>query len=200
MSKKANDISNLAPVVLTAAVVLSFTSCKQEDVQEPAEPEVKQMQSICELAATECYYHNVYKYKVETEKKVLLMTQKTKKHFWLEYTGVVTYGIDASQLTLSFDGETVEINLPEAKVLRYKIDLTSLSEDSYVVDKDSEKIGADELSAALASAQETMKTKAEADTEQIQEAQNRVKKLLTAYVDSISEVSGKEYTIKWNMV
>lgn len=71
-------------------MTLSLAACgdkKEEENTANVEPEVTQMQSICELSVMECYYHNVAKY-FEEDAEGFLFWEKDKK-FWIEYSGIV---------------------------------------------------------------------------------------------------------------
>ena len=102
--------------LLTSAVlILSCTACQKKEQLPKVEPQISQMRSICELAVMECYYHNVAKYQEEDAAGFLLW--KKDKHFWIEYSGVVELGIDASRLSMEVSGDEVTITIPAAKVL-----------------------------------------------------------------------------------
>ena len=64
----------------------------------------------------QCYYHNVAKYKEENASGFWLWAKD--KHFWIEYSGVVTLGIDTSQVYMEIDGDTVTIT-PNHKLLHF---------------------------------------------------------------------------------
>ena len=115
------------------------------------EPKISQMKAICELAVMDCYYHNVAKFREENAEGVLFWQKD--KHFWIEYSGVVSLGIDVSQVTVEVDDTLVTITIPEAEVLRCQVDSDKLSEDSYIVAKNSAKISAEDEVAAFAQAQ-----------------------------------------------
>ena len=126
------------------------------------EPKISQMKAICELAVMDCYYHNVAKFREENAEGVLFWQKD--KHFWIEYSGVVSLGIDVSQVTVEVDDTLVTITIPEAEVLRCQVDSDKLSEDSYIVAKNSAKISAEDEVAAFAQAQADLEATAAADT------------------------------------
>ena len=159
------------------------------------EPKAAQMRSICELATMECYYHNVAKYKEENASG-MLWWQKDR-HFWMEYAGVVTIGIDASLLNIEVKGEDVMITIPPAKVLGCKVDETTLTKDSFIVAKDSAKVEAKHQSEAFKSSKEKLESEAKSNLALLATAQQRVQKLLEDYVVNIGNSVGKTYKIKW---
>lgn len=170
-------------------------TAEQQEAQIEMEPELSQMRSICELAAVDCYYHNVAKY-MEEDAEGILFWKKDRK-FWVEYSGVVRLGIDASRLGMQVDGDVVTISIPPAKVLGCKVDETSLNEDSFIVAKDSAKVEAEHQTEAFKETQGKMEQLANEDTAMLNNAEQRVQELLTGYVKNIGSLVGKEYQIKW---
>ena len=115
-------------VLLALVLSLTLASCGMGTSKVPnMEPEVSQMKAICELAVMDCYYHNVAKFK-EEDAEGFLFWQKDKQ-FWIEYSGVVTLGVDVSQVTMEVEDTQVTITLPAAKVLSCKVDSSSLTKD-----------------------------------------------------------------------
>ena len=155
-------MKRLTAMLLCALTLLACAACggKEEAVPEIA-PQVSRMRSICELAVMECYYHNVAKYMEEDAAGIWLW--KKDKHFWIEYSGVVELGVDASLVSMELQGDTVTITLPEARVLSCTVDSSSLTEDSFIVDKSSAKITAGDETAAFAQAQARMEEHAAGD-------------------------------------
>ena len=184
-------------VCFLACAVLagSLIACGDSVQKNTMEPETSQMKAICELAVMDCYYHNVAKFKDEDAAGILFWQKD--KHFWIEYSGVVSLGIDASQVALEVDDTLVTITIPEAKVLRCQVDSNELSEDSYIVAKDSARISAEDEVAAFAQAQADLEETAASDTALLSSAQQRAQDLLEEYVQNIGEAVGKDYTIQW---
>ena len=172
-------------VILIIIMCFSSVSCAKE-IKNIA-PETSQMKSICELAVMECYYHNVAKYKEENATGMLLW--KKDRHFWMEYAGVVTIGI--------VEDENVTIIIPPAKVLGCKVDETTLTEDSFIVAKNSAKVEAEHQTEAFKSAKDKLESEAKSNFTLLAAAQQRVQKLLEDYVTNIGNSVGKTYKIKW---
>ena len=180
-------------VLLTIIMILSFVSCgKNEPLPEP---EFTQMKNIAELAVMECYYHNVAK----DYKKVdsVFKFQDKYKHFWIEYEGIVKYGIDAEHLEIIADGDIVTIALPAAKVLSAKINSEKLTPDCYIVDKDSVKITVEDELDAFNQAQSEFLENSAKDEVMLANAQQRAQLLLEEYVKNIGTLFNKTYTIQW---
>ena len=176
-------------------IIICFFCAACAKQSKSIEPKAAQMRSICELATMECYYHNVAKYKEENASG-MLWWQKDR-HFWMEYAGVVTIGIDATQLSIEVEDENVTIIIPPAKVLGCKVDETTLTEDSFIVAKNSAKVEAEHQTEAFKSAKDKLESEAKSNFTLLAAAQQRVQKLLEDYVTNIGNSVGKTYKIKW---
>lgn len=188
-------MKKLMCLLVCAALSVSLVSCGAAEEKPSMEPKISQMKAICELAVMDCYYHNVAKFREENAEGILFWQKD--KHFWIEYSGVVSLGIDVSQVTVEVDDTLVTITIPEAEVLRCQVDSDKLSEDSYIVAKNSAKISAEDEVAAFAQAQADLEATAAADTALLLSAQQRAQALLEEYVENIGEAVGKDYTIQW---
>ena len=108
-------------LLLTAFLIISFTACgESSENKKITEPKVSQMKSICELAVMDCYYHNVAKYNEKNASGWWLWTQD--KEFWIEYSGIVTLGVDVSLVSMEIDGDKDEDGniIPETIYIRFK--------------------------------------------------------------------------------
>lgn len=168
---------------------------KEESQQNDIQPEASQMKTICELATMDCYYHNVAKYNAEDVSGVLWW--KKDRKFWIEYAGVVTVGIDATQVNIEIAEDVVTITIPPAKILGCKVDESTLTTDSFIVAKDSAEVEAEHEIEAFREAQAKMEQQASEDTVLLANAQQRAQELLEGYVKNVGDCVGKEYQIKW---
>lgn len=183
-------------ILISAVLTLSLAACSDtEPAPVDMEPKTSQMKAICELAVMDCYYHNVAKYELKDAEGFLWWTKD--KNFWIEYSGVVTIGIDVSRVTVEVDGTKVTISIPAAEVLRYTVDSSSLTEDSYIVAKDSAAIEAEDEIAAFSVAQADLEATASQDTALLASAQQQAQQLLEDYINNIGKATGKSYTIEW---
>ena len=180
-------------VILIIIMCFSSVSCAKE-IKNIA-PETSQMKSICELAVMECYYHNVAKYKEENATGMLWWEKD--RHFWMEYAGIVAIGVDTSLMNIEVEDENVTITIPPAKVLGCKVDETTLTEDSFIVAKNSAKVEAEHQTEAFKSAKDKLESEAKSNFTLLAAAQQRVQKLLEDYVTNIGNSVGKTYKIKW---
>ena len=182
-------------VTFSVIICASCSNLPKEENPMDVEPQLSQIQSICELAVMECYYHNVAKFLEEDASGVLWW--KKDKHFWIEYSGIVKFGIDVSLVNIEVNDSQITITLPEAEVQSCMVDSSSLTEDSYIVDKNSADIDAEDEIFALAEAQKKLEELASNDKTLLAEAQQRAQILIRDYVANLGNIGGKTYTIKW---
>ena len=189
-------MKKLMCILISAVLSLSLAACSDtEPAPVDMEPQTSQMKTICELAVMDCYYHNVAKYELKDAEGFLWWTKD--KNFWIEYSGVVTLGIDVSRVTVEIDGTKVTISIPAAEVLSCTVDSNSLTEDSYIVAKDSAAIEAEDEIAAFSVAQADLEATASQDTALLASAQQQAQQLLEDYITNIGKATGKSYTIEW---
>ncbi len=185
--------------IIAIMVMICFCgACGKKEVENeisPIEPQIMQMRSICNLATLECYYRNVAKYMEEDATGVLFW--KKDKQFWMEYSGIITLGIDASKVSMEVEGDQVTIYIPPAQIFGCKVDENSLSEDTVFVAKKSADVTAEDQIEAFANAQENMFQVASNDKTLLASAQQRAQRLLEDYVNNIGRSVGKTYKINW---
>lgn len=188
-------VKRIIALLLLSGSLLMTASCRATQEPPDIEPELSEMKAICELSVMDCYYHNVAKY-FEEDADGILWWQKDKR-FWIEYGGIVKLGIDASLVNVDVQGEQVTITMPEAKVLSCSVNQDELSQDSYIVARDSAKIKAEDEIRAFRDAQAQLEETASNDAAMLLNAQERAKKLLEDYVKNIGALTGKAYSIQW---
>ncbi len=189
-----NNIKRPATLVLAIMMNIILSSCTVIK-KGNFEPEFTQMKSITELAALECYFHNVAKFQEKDASGVFIW--KKDKNFWIEYSGIVKFGIDPSLLNIEVKNELVTIKIPKAEILDSSIDRNSLSKASFIVEKDSAKIKAQDEKDAMKVAQINMEEIAKNDVILLESAQQRVKALLEKSIENIGTAAGVDYEIKW---
>lgn len=189
-------MKKLMCILISAMLTLSLAACSDtEPAPVDMEPKTSQMKAICELAVMDCYYHNVAKYELKDAEGFLWWTKD--KNFWIEYSGVVTIGIDVSRVTVEVDGTKVTISIPAAEVLSCTVDSSSLTEDSFIVAQDSAAIEAEDEVYAFADAQAKLEETASQDTALLASAQQQAQQLLEDYITNIGKATGKSYSIEW---
>ena len=184
------------PIALFLSVLMLFAcaACGRQP-EKTMGPKDSQMKAICELAVMDCYYHNVAKYYKEDASGSLWW--KKDRHFWIEYSGTVKLGIDASLVNVKVDDTQVTVTIPEAKVLSCEVDSSTLTEDSFIVDKNSAKIEAADEVEAFDNAQADLRETASNDRALLASAQQRAQQLLEEYITNIGNVVGTQYSIQW---
>lgn len=191
-------MKRIIAILLMIASLLALCACGAASVPPATEePQITQMRTICELATMDCYYHNVAKYYEKDAEKGILGLGKKDKKFWVEYSGEVTIGLDATLVALQVSGDQVTITIPPAKVLGAKVYSDSLTTDSYIIDKDSADITAEDQTRVFENAQADMLDQASNDHLLLFNAQQRAQMLLEDYVTNIGNAIGVTYQINW---
>ena len=187
---------SVAAACMTALLLLT-TACGKAEAPVLPVPQEEQMKAICQLAVLECDYHNLAKY--QDGQKVERFFWMTKgKRFWVEYSATVVLGIDVNQVSMELQSDVVKVTLPKAEVLRCKVNGDSLSPDSYIVDKDSAPVTAEDEVHAFKEAQNNLQQTVEADSDMLDLAQTRVEELLKNYVTSLAKATGTEYRVEFH--
>lgn len=186
---------SVAAACMMALLLLTIACGKAEAPVLPV-PQEEQMKAICQLAVLECDYHNLAKFEQKDASKFLWMTKE--KRFWVEYSATAVLGIDVKQVSMDLEGNVVKVTLPKAEVLRCKVNGDSLSPDSYIVDKDSAPVTAEDEVHAFQEAQDSLRQTVEADGDMLDLAQTRVEELLKNYVTSLAKATGTEYRVEFH--
>ena len=186
---------SVAAACMTALLLLT-TACGKAEAPVLPVPQEEQMKAICQLAVLECDYHNLAKFEQKDASKFLWMPKD--KRFWVEYSATAVLGIDADQVSMELQGDVVSITLPRARVLNCEVNGDSLSKDSYIVDKDSAPVTAEDEVHAFQEAQDSLRQTVEADGDMLDLAQTRVEELLKNYVTSLARATGTEYRVEFH--
>lgn len=186
---------SVAAACMTALLLLT-TACGKAEAPVLPVPQEGQMKAICQLAVLECDYHNLAKFEQKDASKFLWMPKD--KRFWVEYSATAVLGIDADQVSMELQGDVVSITLPRARVLNCEVNGDSLSKDSYIVDKDSAPVTAQDEVYAFQEAQDSLRQTVEADGDMLDLAQTRVEELLKNYVNSLAKATGTEYRVEFH--
>lgn len=189
---------SVAAACVTALLLLTTACGKAEEPALPL-PQEEQVKTICQLAVLECEYHNLAKYQDGQKVERFLWMTKGKR-FWVEYSATAVLGIDADQVSMELQGDVVSITLPRARVLNCKVNGDSLSKDSYIVDKDSAPVTAEDEVRAFKDAQDSLQQTVEADGDMLNLAQTRVEDLLRNYVNSLAKATGTEYQVEFHYI
>lgn len=188
---------SVAAACVTALLLLTTACGKAEEPALPL-PQEEQVKTICQLAVLECEYHNLAKFEQKDASKFLWMIKD--KRFWVEYSATAVLGINADQVSMELQGDVVNITLPKAQVLHCKVNGDSLSPDSYIVDKASAPVTAEDEVYAFQEAQDGLQKTVEADNNMMNLAQKRAEELLRNYVNSLAKATGTEYQVEFHYI
>ncbi len=181
-------------MLLVGTVVLCLTGCGKETQTA----DFSGVTSVCELATLKCYYHNVAKAETEASGIFAKWLKTGYKKIWTEYSGIIEYGIDISQVTVSEPDKNgvVTVTMPDAQVLNVDVDEeslgTPLTDTGFLTSGTTE-----EKTTTLAGAQEAMEQQAKENTEMLSQAKARAKTLIEEYIKNVGESIGEEYTVEW---
>ena len=181
-------------MLLVGTVVLCLTGCGKETQTA----DFSGVTSVCELATLKCYYHNVAKAETEASGIFAKWLKTGYKKIWTEYSGIIEYGIDISQVTVSEPDKNgvVTVTMPDAQVLNVDVDEdslgTPLTDTGFLT-----SVTTEEKTTTLAGAQEAMEQQAQENTEMLSQAKARAKTLIEEYIKNVGESIGEEYTVEW---
>lgn len=180
-------------LVILLILLTITTGCNNQKKPTLTEEGIK---SVAELSTLDVYYHNVAIGDKEKGKGITSIGEVDRK-YWVEYDGVVNIGTDMKDVNIKIDGSKVLITMPKAKVLSANItsDMKIYSSDDNWFNKN--KITADDQTVAVAKAQTEMITKTEQNNSLFEQANQRTESILTSYINQISELSGKKYTVEF---
>ena len=181
-------------MLLVGTVVLCLTGCGKETQTA----DFSGVTSVCELATLKCYYHNVAKAETEASGIFAKWLKTGYKKIWTEYSGIIEYGIDISQVTVSEPDKNgvVTVTMPDAQVLNVDVGEdslgTPLTDTGFLT-----SVTTEEKTTTLAGAQEAMEQQAKENTEMLSQAKARAKTLIEEYIKNVGESIGEEYTVEW---
>lgn len=181
-------------MLLVGTVVLCLTGCGKETQTA----DFSGVTSVCELATLKCYYHNVAKAETEASGIFAKWLKTGYKKIWTEYSGIIEYGIDISQVTVSEPDKNgvVTVTMPDAQVLNVDVVEdslgTPLTDTGFLT-----SVTTEEKTTTLAGAQEAMEQQAKENTEMLSQAKARAKTLIEEYIKNVGESIGEEYTVEW---
>ena len=191
--------NRIISIVLTLGVLLSglflFTGCGERNVEPTFE-----VKAISELATLRCYYHNVGEFRNEAKGlfKFLGKHGYGYKKAWIEYTGIITYGIDVNKVKIAGPDENnvVTITIPEVEIQSVDLDEDSMS-DPYTDAGILTSVTTEEKTKLVSDEQKNMEKKAEADERSKSRAKDHAKKILENYVINVGKAIGQTYTVEF---
>lgn len=159
-----------------ATLACSAVGCGEE--KKEAIPTFSNATYIAQMATLKCYYHNTAKLSHEGS----WFFNNGYKRMWMEYSGIVKYGIDADKVTISPDanGHKVIITVPPAHVL----DDPDVNEKSFskplVSTGFATSITAEEKTEMFDKAQQSMLKQAKTDSALLAQAEARARTISRA--------------------
>lgn len=171
--------------------------------------EYSSVSAICEFATLKNFYHNVVLYEEEPDglNKFAndwlawpfgVYTRFGYKQYWLEYSGIVEAGIDASQIQIigpDAQGK-IKVFVPDAKVLNVYANEASLTEPITSTGLFT-TISGEEKRKAFSTAQTAMRQEAESDQVMLRRAKENAKKLLEQYIINTGKATGQNLSVVW---
>lgn len=200
MSKNPNTGTARMKVIIafvTACVIAAgIVGCSSTEQRKEAD--FTGVRSVCELSTLKCYYHNVATVYNPASGPFADLLKTGYKRLWIEYSGTVELGIDASQVKIGTPDEqgTVEVYVPEVQILSVSLDKESIgdlvSETGLFTD-----ITAEEKMAGISAAQDDMKETASQDQSLRTQAYDHSRRVIKGYVENVGAAIGESYTVKW---
>lgn len=185
-------MKNIRVLIFSAIMCIFMVGCGNKE-----KVNFSNITSTSELATLKSYYHNVAELEAESS-GILSFTGIGYKKIWIEYSGVVNFGIDMTKIEISQPSEygTVSVVLPEAEILSLDLDETSFTLP--LVDTGAfTKITKEEEILAVDIAQETMREEALANKHLFTQAQQRAQELIEQFIVNTGKVLGEDYTVRW---
>lgn len=175
-----------------------------EDTSMDYIPDVIQIQSICQLAVMECYYHNVAKGVVEAGTGFLHWGEQDTP-FWVEYSAYVSLGIDFNQVSLTTMDNEITVRMPHASVLgEVRVDTNTIGDPIYAPHNwynNDVDIPAEYITRAIAMSNDQLLESINSDTAVLDSAETRAEELITNYIDQIMALGGvDDYRIVFSYI
>ena len=178
----------IAALILAGCLLTGCTTQKNTDFSR--------IKRIAELATYECYYHNVAAFEDPGYNFVFKIGNKK---VWIEYTGIVKIGIDASKIFIKeTENNVVDISLPNSEIIDSSIVKNSIREP-LIENGILAAITAEDKVEAMAAAQKNMVETASQNHKLIEQSNERAKALIENFIKAVGENVGKEYSIQWIM-
>lgn len=177
---------------------ICLTACDNKN----AEIELEEVKKVANLAVFEVEYNNVVKTTVKKGTGLDALFEKDRK-YWIEYTGVAKIGIDTEKLEVKVKDDKVRVYIPSPTILMMDMDDDKITSDNVISSADSilnsNPITPEIQSSALDKGQENMKKTILQNKTLLESAQKRSKVLIENYINNISDITGVEYKITWDL-
>lgn len=176
--------------LLFASVCLLLNKKSEETSNRDDYISESSIRNISELATLKAFYHNVGEFYQDPDGYFTYGAfQYGRKKVWVEYDGTVDIGIDASEIEIygPDENDVIKVYVPSAKVLSIGVDEESVGKEYPHETGLFTNITSEDISAALATAQERMEEEANQDSSLLNSSRNNAKALIKNYIESIDE-------------
>lgn len=207
MKKKL--VVTLVVIVCAATLAIGgfslFTAQNQQQSEQAAEAEAAQQEAdlsgineVAELTTIEARYHQVAKFTYEADEGFTGIWKHGYKKAWCEFDGRAYFGIDASKVMPSREGNTITVKMPRASLIE---DPKITKMDKLIVETGFLTDFTDEDEQEMTRiAQEDLQNKAASDTSMINQATENAEKILKRWVESVGKTYGEELTVKFEYI
>lgn len=182
-----------------------YTAQKQQQSEEAAAAEAAQQEEdlsgineVAELTTIEAHYHQVAKFTYEADEGLTGIWKHGYKKAWREFDGRAYFGIDASKVATSREGNVVTIKMPRATLVE---DPKIIGMDKLIVETGFLTDFTDEDEQEMTrTAQEDLRNKAASDTSMINQTTENAEKILKRWVESVGKTYGEELAVKFEYI
>lgn len=183
-------------LLLCSVIGIYYATKNPDDIKKHAD--FHQIDEICEYATLECYYHNVAEYEKAPDGLYQYgLFQYGYKKFWIEYTGIVRYGVrEPLEVNEPDENGVVRVYVPPAEVLDVDVDSKSMT-DPIVETGVFTTISDEDESQAFQDAQATMRKNAQSDEKNLKKAHDNTKDMIEQYIVNMGKLIGQEYQVEW---
>ncbi len=130
MDKK--KIKNVFIIILVIAIALllaflagMFLSNSKSDPEVTSDLISQRLSAVKDLVTVEYYYTNMGQFENQND-FYGWNVPFTKKSFIVSYDGVIKAGVNLDEVSVEVKGQTIEVTLPEPKIISHSIDENSL--------------------------------------------------------------------------
>ncbi|MBO4459716.1 MAG: DUF4230 domain-containing protein [Clostridiales bacterium] len=200
--KDAAEETTSSETTATSATTTTTAETTPTTTKPKIVPNVYQIQSICELATLDVYYHNTAK-AIKTAGTGVTHWGEEDTPFWFEYTADVSLGIEANQVKFLMEDHDITIFMPHARILRVNVHPESTSDPVFRPHKwyrNDVEITAQDVTDAMKEANTQIREQVTDKTTLLDAAEKRSKQLIENYITQIMDLSDYSYTLHWEYI
>lgn len=202
-------VATFVAIACAAALAIGgfsvYTAQKQQQSEQAAEAEATQQEAdlsginkVAELTTIEARYHQVAKFTYEADEGLTGIWKHGYKKAWREFDGRAYFGIDASKVVTSREGNVITIKMPRATLVG---DPKIIGMDKLIVETGFLTDFTDEDEQEMTRiAQEDFRNKAASDTSMINQATENAEKILRRWAESVGKTCGDDFTVQFEYI